>query len=349
MMLKLKVIKSGFILPSAAYTISKKQIQFRLQFQQSLMKKPEIGDLVYGSITHTGHHNTLENKEGRIHKINSGSKAIFVFGSRYAPDAYEGYLPDTLKEEVDLLARSGLVGEMKSKNANMADCTRVKIFGYVVDETGEVINTRKSSLFNFNNQPKTNKSSTKMILCIGAAMNSGKSQTAAKCCWALSSAGHAVNACKVTGTASLKDILLMEDNGAKTIADFSYLGFPSTYMIEETEAYSIFNTLKNHVAPSRGYWVVELADGLLQRETAYLLHHPDVRKCIHKLIFCAHDAVGMVGGLKILSEEFNLEPDALSGVCSSSPLAVREFSKYTDTPVFDNFNSSLKEMLEILI
>ena len=40
-----------------------------------------------------GHHSTLENRSGRVHILNDGSKAIFVFGNRYAPDHYEGVVP----------------------------------------------------------------------------------------------------------------------------------------------------------------------------------------------------------------------------------------------------------------
>lgn len=339
----MKIIKSGFILPSAAYTISKSQIKYR----SHLEKKPEVGDLVYGSITYIGHHKTLENKEGRIHKIHDGTKAIFVYGNRYAPDAYEGQVPENLGREENLLARSGIIGQLNYKNTNMPDCTKVKIYGYVVDKDENVINTKNFS--KLKNSPKPRNFKPKMILCVGTAMNSGKSQAAARCCWALSSAGHRVNACKVTGTASLKDILLIEDNGANIVADFTYMGYPSTYLIDESEVYNIFEKLGQLYSPAKGYWIVEFADGILQRETAYLLNQIELRKHIHKLIFCAHDAVGVVGGLNILKNDFNLIPDAISGYCSSSPLAIQEFQKYTPTPVFDSNKSNLKDMLEILL
>lgn len=95
-----------FILPSAAITISRNQIRFQTQID----KNPEMGDLVCGSISYLGQYSTIENKEGRIHIINDGSKAIFVFGNRYAPDYYEGVVPDEFTTKVDLIARSGLSG-----------------------------------------------------------------------------------------------------------------------------------------------------------------------------------------------------------------------------------------------
>jgi hypothetical protein len=94
---------------------------------------------------------------------------------------------------------------------------------------------------------------------------------------------------------------------------------------------------------------VELADGILQRETAMLLRSGDVRTRIHKLVFSAHDAFGVVGGLRVLRESFGLDPDAISGVCSSSPLGIREFRSFTDIPVFNNVNRDLNQLSRILL
>jgi hypothetical protein len=181
-------------------------------------------------------------------------------------------------------------------------------------------------------------------------MNCGKSLTAAACCWALSTMGHGVRASKVTGTASLKDILLMEDNGASPVADFTFLGYPSTYMLSEEELLHIFNSLDLKYANSpRRYWVVEFADGILQRETAMLLRSWDVRSRIHRHIFDARDAFGAIGGLDILRKDFDLVPDAISGFCSSSPLGVRELREHTDLPIFDSAHRDLKQLASVLI
>ena len=48
-------------------------------------------------------------------------------------------------------------------------------------------------------------------------------------------------------------------------------------------------------------------------------------------------------------EEFDLEADAVSGRCSSSPLMLRERSEWTKVPVFDNQTRDLRALSEILI
>jgi hypothetical protein len=341
----MKKIKKGFILPSAAFTIKERQVRFYEDYE----KTPEVGDVAYGAITRIGQHSSLENVSGRIHAIHNGSKAIFVFGNRYAPDYYEGIIPDQLGNEVDLLARSGLVGIVQTKNSLLKDPTRVKILGYVCDDSGNVLNTRDFSLVT----PKHDRKKlprSRMILVCGTSMNSGKSMAAVACCWALTTMGHTVRASKVTGTASLKDILHMNDAGADPYADFTYLGFPSTYLLPQEDVLRIFNHLDLKYANNpKNFWVVEFADGLVQRETAMLLHSPEVTSRIHRLIFCANGAFGAIGGLRILKERFQLVPDALSGVCSSSPLHVRELGEFTSVPVFNSANPDLNQLANLLI
>ena len=309
---------------------------------------PQLGDVVYGQISLLGQHSSLENASGRIHLIHDGTKSVFVFGNRYAPDYYEGLVPLDCKTQVDLIARSGLVGAVKTKNSMIKDPTRVKILGYVCDRDGKILNTKDFPII----QPRLTEKKyprSKMILVCGTSMNSGKSMAGTACCWALSSLGYNVRASKITGTASLKDILHMNDAGANPYADFTYLGYPSTYMLSEAELLGIFDSLDLKYANNpKNFWVVEIADGIIQRETEILLRSPQIRKRIHKFIFCANDAFGAIGGLNIL-KNMDLKPDAISGVCSSSPLHVRELTGFIDIPVFNSADPDVQLLTKILL
>ncbi len=342
----MKRIPAGFIVPSACLTVPPKL----LRGYELLEKRPEVGDVMYGRITYLGQHSSLENKQGRIHLINDGTRAVFVYGNRYASDAFEGFVPSESQQQVDLLARSGIIGVMREKNAQIKDPTRVKILGNVLDSDGQPLNTRRFSIADPRHSPNGDKKRAKMILVIGTSMNSGKSTAALACCRALSAMGYAVRAAKITGTASLKDILHMQDGGAHRVADFSYLGFPSTYMLDPAEVLGVFTRLDGRYGNNpANYWIVELADGILQRETALLLESPIVRRRVHKLVFAASDALGAIGGLGVLRERFVLVPDAISGLCSSSPLGMRELRDFTQIPVFNSVDLNLKELAEILI
>ena len=64
--------------------------------------------------------------------------------------------------------------------------------------------------------------------------------------------------------------------------------------------------------------------------------------------FCASDAFGVIGGLNIM-KNLNLTPDALSGVCSSSPLHIRELKEFTDIPVFNSAEPDRDSLGKILL
>lgn len=341
----MKQVKSGVLLPSAAMCLSRKQVRL----YRKLDRTPQVGDVAYGVIRYLGFHKTVENKQGRIHLINDGSRSIFVFGNRYAPDAFEGLVTEQMSREVDMLARSGVVGHVICKNANIADPTRVEILGYVCDEVGEVVNTLKYPMIRDPKRVSKCGGRARMILVVGSSMNSGKSLAAASICRALTTMGHTVRGSKITGTASLKDILHMEDAGASPVADFTHFGYPSTYMLPQKQLLEIFDKLDLKYANNpRNFWVVEIADGVLQRETAMLLAAEAVQSRIHRLVYCAGDALGAIAGIQVLKDRFGLEPDAISGICSASPLSIRELNGFRNIPVVSNLQDGLGDWSRLM-
>ena len=338
-------IKSNCIIPSAAYSVPKSLIE---QYDPISRKKPEVGDLIFGEVSELGHHRSIESRSARLHTINIGTRAIFVYGNRYAPDQFEGLVPEEHADYVDLFSRGGVVGVVNSQNQLIGVPTKVKKLGYVCKEDGSVINTRDHVLLR-PQKTSRDKKGANLILCVGTSMNSGKTEAAAACCYAISSMGKKVRAAKITGTASLKDILLMNDCGAEYIADFTYFGHPSSYLLEEDQLLRMFNDFDFKYGNNpKNYLVIEFADGIFQRETAMLLRSKEVQNRISKLIFCAPDSTAVYGGLRILKEEFNLEPDAISGLCSSSPLAMREIQSFTDLPILQSMQKDFKNIYSII-
>ncbi len=339
-------ILQGVIAPSAALAVNPRL----MRHWADLDRAPQVGDVVYGRVLHIGEHDSLENRHGRVHMIAPGSRAVFVYGARYAPDVFEGRVPEHRLREVDLLAKSGLIGVVHSKNHLVKDPSRIEILGHVVDGNGAPLNTRDHPVAMPKRPLRRVRRRARMVLNVGTAMNSGKTTSAITCCAALTGLGHAVRASKVTGTASLKDIFHMQDAGAEIVSDFTSLGFPSTYLLGEEELFGIFENLdaKYGNDPAK-FWVVELSDGILQRETAMLLQNAWLRSRIHRLVFSAADVFGALGGIHVLRDRFGLVPDAISGRCSSSPLSVRELAEQTDIPVFDNMRRDLRRLAEILL
>lgn len=339
-----KITRLNFI-PSAAYGLSKKDIRYWIKSD----KAPEHGDVIFGQIDRIGQHQSIESKSGRVHRIYSKDKGVFVFGNRYAPDYYEALIPSSFEEEVDLVARSGVVSRMINKNNKKKDPTSVQVLGYVCNSEGEILNTLQKPLVVPQQTQKTKRRS-KMIVFVGTSMNSGKSFAATATVKALTQLGHTVRASKITGTASLKDILSMSDAGAEKFSDFTFLGHPSTYMLDKKSVLDIYDKLDLKYAnkPSN-YWVVEIADGIVQRETSMLLSSPEFKDRIHRIVFCAGDALGAMGGKRLLKDKYGINAHMISGVCTATPLHIREIKSFTDTPILVSAKPEMSQIIRELV
>jgi len=337
-------IKPGYLLPSAAFTLKRRQIVAHEPNAEPF----RVGDALYVEVERLGHHGEVINKHGRLHRLVRGSRLIGVAGNRYAPDEFEVIIPGEAGVALDLASRGGVLGSLTTRNSSVPAPTRVRVLGRVVDGQGTRLNTLDYPLIT--EPPRRSGAGAKLVLVCGTAMNAGKTTVAASCCWALSTMGHEVRAAKLTGTANVNDILKMNDAGASTYCDFTYLGYPSTYLLEKEDLARIFQAIDaKHASNPRAFWVVELADGVLQRETAMMLANRTVRDRIHRLVFAARDTFGALGGIEVLSREFGLTPDAISGIVASSPLLVREFQEHSAIPIINSVDIDLDEFCRVLI
>jgi hypothetical protein len=77
--------------------------------------------------------------------------------------------------------------------------------------------------------------------------------------------------------------------------------------------------------------VVEIADGLLQRETAALLQTSRFTTTVDAWVLATSDPLGAVGGVSML-RSWGIEPIALSGLISMSSLGIQEVQTATGLP-----------------
>jgi hypothetical protein len=146
--------------------------------------------------------------------------------------------------------------------------------------------------------------------------------------------GLPVAGIKLTGTATGKDTWNMLDAGACVALDFVDGGFPSTYLSTLDELLNLYNLLLSRAAAEGASWVVvEIADGLLQRETAALLQHPSFAASVDAWIFAAGDPLAAAGGVSVL-RSWGIEPLAISGVVSMGSLGIKEVQAATGLNCF---------------
>jgi len=160
-------------------------------------------------------------------------------------------------------------------------------------------------------------------------MDAGKTHTVMSLIMGLRKQGLAVAGIKLTGTATGKDTWNMLDAGACIALDFVDGGFPSTYLFTLEELLQLYNLLVSRAAVEGASWVVvEIADGLLQRETAALLQHPGFTASVAAWVFAAGDPLAAAGGVGVL-RNWDIDPLAIRGGFHESTGRERNTNSHT--------------------
>lgn len=285
------------------------------------------GDLILAQVVSIGQHKGVQLTTGRRSIIYPSDHLVLACGARYAPDQFEG-LAEISATGADLLAGGGCIGRMIAHNARIKQATRLLPIGRLLDNKGEPVNLETFSMPHLGSAPEL-----PVIAVIGTAMNSGKTLATAQLALGLRRAGWRVAALKGTGTGAFGDYNEYTDTGAQFVADFTDAGMVTTYLEPLSRIKSGIERLLGQ-AKQRGcdIAVIEIADGLFQRETAALLTDRWFQQRISGLIFACGDAVAAAGGVAEL-KRMGLKPDFLTGIVSCSPMATREAETATDINV----------------
>lgn len=295
---------------------------------KTLNWSPKPGDLLLARVEKLGHHARIELPEGRRAHMFPGDEIIVVCGSRYAPDQFEAVLDGT-RWPTDLVAAGGVASINQTKHSSARTPTQLAPLGAVCNAKGKPLNVADYAL-----KPIKERLPISTILVAGTNMNAGKTSSAAAIIRGLVKKGHRVGAAKITGTGAGPDPWLMSDSGAHVVLDFTDAGYVSTFNVPLDELEEMAHNLINHLAfDGCDVAVLEVADGLLQPETAGLLSSSAFRLRISAALFTAYDAMGAVTGVEWLrSKAYRLL--GVSGRLSASALASREAEAATGLTVF---------------
>lgn len=303
---------------------------------------PDTGDMLLAKVTKIGYQNELELMHDRHSTLFIGDEIIVCYGHHYTSDQFEAQVPKDLGS-CDLVAAGGIAARMNHRHTNVAP-TSIQPIGLLADSNGKRINLRDTAL------PK--------LVClfphpytvavIGTTMTAGQTTTAATMIRGLTNAGYTVGAAKVTGTGSAKDAELMADAGATLTLDFTHAGFPSTYLATPEQIDNIVEMLVTHLSVARvDAIVIEVADGLLQNETAALLNSRVFAKIVDSVILAASDVADATAGVECLKRK-SLPVAAISGRLATSPLAIIEAIDAAGLPVLDQAALSSQTIVDVL-
>ncbi len=290
--------------------------------------QPQAGDLVLAKVTAIGQHQRIELGTGRRAGLHVGDEIIVCYGSRYAPDQFEAYVPESL-EACHLVAAGGIAAKSINQHRKMKPATQILPLGLLANAQGERMNLNGWAI-----KPSISKQSKPFTtVVLGTSMNAGKTTTAAGIILALKKQGLKVAAAKVTGTGAGGDRWKMVDAGADLVLDFTDAGLTSTFGISQQQLEYTFSCLMDNAsAITPDVIVLEVADGLYQKETAALISSEIFKSAVDEVVFASGEALGAKKGVMILNRE-GYSVCAVSGAINASPLAKREAEEVLDLPI----------------
>jgi hypothetical protein len=294
---------------------------------------PQAGDVVLARIDALGHHANLHLPCGRRRHLFVGDEVVLAYGNRYASSQFEAVVPGTLGP-CHLVAGGGMASRAVSWHRSIVrGPTRITPLGLVGRADGRRINLRDFALRPLHLQDAGAGPTT--IAVLGTSMDSGKTQSACFLARGLIAAGLRVGYAKATGTGAGGDVGWLEDAGADPVLDFTDVGMASTYLARMDDLEQGMETLLATIkAKGVDAILVEVADGVLQRETAALLQSETFNRCIDAVVLAAQDSMGAMAGVEWLRRCCPRPVLAISGVLSASPLQEMEAKTATQLEVF---------------
>lgn len=291
---------------------------------------PAPGDIVLGKITGIGHHDRLEISDGREVLLHPGIICALVLGRRYSTREFHGEIPGKLipGDKFHLLNAGGTAGWVRDRNQLTHTPTTLEFLGYASSALG-----KKLSLTDYRLETKTDGTLPTVILVVGADMEVGKTTAAAFAIRALSAAGHKTAGVKLTGTARMKDLFMMENAGGDPTYDFVDFGLASTFGTSAKYLVQMFHTMRQACGQDRcEYMTVEVADGLFQPETHRILTNTEIMEHVSLIIFASADSVGAYGGTTVL-KQLGHAPHFLGGLFTASRLKIDEVKTWCRLPI----------------
>jgi hypothetical protein len=285
---------------------------------------PRAGDLVLARVQCVGKHAALELAQSRRSTMFVGDEVLVAYAARYAPDQFLAEVPANLGP-CHLAASGGVAASVTARHGAVAAPTELVPLGLLVDPSGRRVNVSHFAL------PTGRRDGARplTIASLGTSMNAGKTTSAAYLISGLVAAGLRVGGAKITGTGSGNDSNLLRDAGAALVLDFTDTGHTSTFGLDLPALEGILDAVQTRMHAERvDVLVMEIADGLLQRETEMLLRSVYVQRRIDGCVFSSGEAMGAIAGVQWLQAQ-QLPVLALAGTLTRSPLARVEAEQAT--------------------
>ncbi len=284
-------------------------------------------------------YNTLELTSGRMAKIARGDVVVGALGHRKALFGYSGHLPESVQagDIIQMLNIGGVLGICDSATSDKGKPFDCRVLGVVLQfpYLGERIGVPARVGYKALDYNATlNTRGIPVVALAGTCMEAGKTAAACAIVARMRHRGLNVDAFKATGVSLRRDILAMEDAGARRSLIFTDLGVVTT---TPKTGPALTRSMLNEMASGKPDVIVfELGDGILGTYgVEAILRCDDIRSAITGLVLSANDPVAAWGGVKILREKFGIEPCVVTGPATDNQVGVQIILEQMNVAAFN--------------
>jgi hypothetical protein len=281
-------------------------------------------------------YNTLELTSGRMAKVNKGDIVVGALGHRKALFGFSGHVPETLKagDVIQMLNIGGVLGICDSANPDKGKPFDCKVLGVVLTfpYLGERIGVpARAGYRKLDLSAPLETHGVPVVALAGTCMEAGKTAAACQMVSRMRHRGLTVDVFKATGVSLRRDILAMEDAGARNSMIFTDLGIITT---TRAVGPALTRTMITDISAKKPDVIVfELGDGILGTYGVdSILECDDIRKALTGVVLSANDPVAAWGGVKLLRERFGIEPCAVTGPATDNAVGVEIIREQMKVP-----------------
>jgi hypothetical protein len=284
-------------------------------------------------------YNTLELTSGRMAKVARGDIIVGALGHRKALFGYSGHLPEQVKagDVIQLLNIGGVLGIVDSATPDKGKPFDCRVLGVVLQfpYLGERIGVPARVGYKpLDYEAQLNTRGVPVIALAGTCMEAGKTAAACAIVSRMRHRGLVVDAFKATGVSLRRDILAMEDAGARRSMIFTDFGVVTT---TPKTGPALTRTMLTEMATGKPDVIVfELGDGILGTYgVEAILKCEDIRTALTGVVLSANDPVAAWGGVKLLREKFGIEPCVVTGPSTDNQVGVSIIQEQMNVSAFN--------------
>jgi hypothetical protein len=307
---------------------------------------PEEGVVVVVEILdNKSTYNTLELTSGRMAKLGKGDIVAGALGHRKALFGYSGHVPQSVKpgDIIQMLNIGGVLGICDSANPQKGKPFDCRVIGgalhfpYLGERIG--VPARVGARALDVNAP-LNTRGVPIVAIAGTCMEAGKTAAACAIVGRMRHRGLLIDVFKATGVSLRRDILAMEDAGARRALIFTDLGIVTT---TRANGPALTRTMLSELAAGKPDVIVfELGDGILGTYGVdAILEAADIRGVLSAVLLSANDPVAAWGGVTLLRERFGIEPCAVTGPSTDNEVGVEIITSQMQVPAFNAMSNGV--------